>query len=141
FSARVPSPATARPAKAPLSFTAFLAEEKLRRADLEYFANTFWSLEPGERQRRWRDLVSRCAFSPFLMARLEYLEPALEQERIQADQNDLPTNFAQQVQDLQILRPTARAREKQFWIKARRKNIDIWEMSAQTAQKRFPPVA
>src|SRR5437016_494535 len=56
-----------------------LREEQERlRSEVEAFAEQFWTLPVDERRRRWEELLSACAISPALLARVRELKCGLD---------------------------------------------------------------
>ncbi len=94
------------------------------RAEVEGFAGQFWALPPGERRRRWQNLIARCAIDPPLAARLRRLEAGM----------DLPAGgevavgrsgqLAEAVRRLFVLRPAERAAARRRYLNGR------WEAAA-----------
>jgi len=115
-------------------------EEDRLRLEVDAFAAEFFELALPERRRRWQALRGHCAFCPPLAARLEGLERGLDvaPEKLAATEM---RELAERVADLFVLRPAARALQRQELLRALATNGVRWQAAARQLQQHAPPVA
>jgi hypothetical protein len=95
---------------------ALYAEEVRLREEVETFVQGFFDLLPGDRRRRWEELVDQCAWSPPLAARLEALEAGLDVLAIDGPETEpLTGQLVQRLRKIVLARPHARALQRQAW--------------------------
>lgn len=117
--------------------------EGLLRDEVEVFASEFFSLDVGERQRRFRELRASCEpFSPQLSARLAALEKGLEIDAAAVPREGSPVgDLARHVMRLFVLRPAERAATRRALIVESQGATDRWHEAACGLGFRYAPFA
>jgi hypothetical protein len=115
------------------------------RSEVEEFAADFFDLDPPERRRQWQALCDRAGgFAP-VAARLGLLERGLD-----IDRASLPTEpprvaeLANEVCDLFVLRPAARAARRRAFLQGIRTSegtLNDWQEAARRLRADYPAVA
>jgi len=115
-------------------------EEDRLRLEIDAFAAEFFKLAIPERRRRWQALRGHCAFSAPLIARLEGLEKGLDVALEKVSGADL-RELAERVCDLFVLRPAARAVQRQEVLHEMGTEHARWQGAARELQIQAPAVA
>ena len=124
-----------------------LEEETRRRAEVESFAELFFTFPVAERRRRWDELLSGCRSVPPLAARLRVLQAGLE-----VDVGGLPSDeyftiqLAEQLLHAFALLPLAQATSRQGFLRrieepSLEAERSSWEKAARRLRAKWPVVA
>ncbi len=104
-----------------------------RRDEVEAFAQTFWSLAPGERLVAWAELSRRGA-AP---GRLRELEPGLDVAAAPLA-DPVAEELAEQFRALFVLSPRARALRRNAWLLERAADAGKWRAALVAVQRDAP---
>jgi hypothetical protein len=118
-------------------------QEEALRAEVEDFANTYWTIPAADRRARWQVLSARAALFLPLRARLQCLEGGLTVAGpdLPAGTDASVADLARRICELYVLRLAARARAWQTQWREMRFGIPEWKPAAAKLRARFPDVA
>ena len=126
----------------------WLSEKENRlRAEVESFAEEFFTLPSPQRRERWETLFSRCSDLSPLAARLQALKAGLEVEIQNPPQNpSLYGRLAGQLLQSFPLQPMAQAVSRQAFLRQIEESSTVqdqrsWERSARFLQAEWPVLA
>jgi hypothetical protein len=101
------------------------------RAEVEAFAEAFWSLTPAARRACWQALLDRCSADLPLATRLRRLEAGVDLESIPpGGDRSRSEELAGMVQALFVLKPAARAARRREQIATLRAPASAWADAA-----------
>jgi hypothetical protein len=136
-----------RPASAELEEELLLEEESRLRAEVESFAEKFFTFPVAARREHWGALLSKCQNVPQLTARLHALKAGLEVETLSLslDQSFRGRLAEHLLQGFPLL-PLARAESRQAFLRVLEERPDAvyykyWEKAARSLRAGWPAVA
>jgi hypothetical protein len=109
------------------------------RAEAAAFAQSFWSVPPGERRLRWQILLRRTAGDPLMVGRVRSLEAGVDL----ADSADGAATVRQRqivgmAQALFVLGPVARAARRRELLDGLPPPVQAWEAAAREVVRDYP---
>jgi hypothetical protein len=125
----------------------WLAEEEARlRAEVDSFAEEFFTLPVDQRRERWEGLLSRCQNLPPLVVRLQALKAGLVVEKEGLPEDGSPTGLlADHLLQSFPLPPLSRAASRQEFLRRLEESSadsrKLWEKAARYLRAEWPAVA